>query len=148
MFLLTLIYHESSEIVLSIMEVLKSCRKLLFYTNLSNKHGVCVFGYRIPNFIINSVFLSSQCCCLFQMILLYHFEIYTTIRVSSFSCDFWISGTRAVVYSVSKSVSIQEIVHRMRRSQLMESLYLLMNFIIDFEVFRSILRNHSDSMQS
>lgn len=63
------IYQETSDISLLIMKVLKSCRKLLFYTNLSRKHGVRVYGYRIPNFIINSVFLFPLCCCSIQMIL-------------------------------------------------------------------------------
>lgn len=50
------------------MEVLKSCKRISFFANLFNKNGIQVFGYRIPNWFIDSILLLPMTVCSIQMI--------------------------------------------------------------------------------
>lgn len=51
------------------MEVLKKCKLLLRIANLSNKNGFRLFAWKVPNFIVDLIFLLPMSICVMQMAL-------------------------------------------------------------------------------
>lgn len=66
------------------MKVLKFFEKVSFFANLCNKNGITVSGVgRIPNWIIDSILLSSLTICTIQMIIFCLVHGTTLVSISS-----------------------------------------------------------------